>query len=151
MATSRQSITWHAQILPRATQKALAFFSEQAWLKRSNWYLAGGTALALQTGNRISYDLDFFSTQKHFKTRDVLSRLEQLDWETTDIEADTIYGTMLKAKVSFIAYPFFVPVEKPHWYGAIRVLDIKDVAVMKIIAISQRGRKRDFQSPASLR
>ena len=30
------------------------------------------------------------------------------------------------------------------WHGAIKVLQAKDIAVMKITAISQRGRKRDF-------
>ena len=48
------------------------------------------------------------------------------------------------AKVSFIAYPFFVPLEPFKPFGSIKVLSEKDIAVMKIIAISQRGRKRDF-------
>ena len=29
-----------------------------------NWYLAGGTALALQIGHRISFDFDLFSQHK---------------------------------------------------------------------------------------
>src|SRR3990167_6554620 len=51
---------WHYEILPRQTKKALMFLSEEKWLKESGWYLAGGTALALQAGNRKSLDLDFF-------------------------------------------------------------------------------------------
>ena len=46
--------------------------------------------------------------------------------------------------MSFIAYPFFIHKEPYHWYGCVRILDPRDIAVMKIIAISQRGRKRDF-------
>ncbi len=46
--------------------------------------------------------------------------------------------------MSFIAYPFFVPDDEFIKYGAINILSGRDVAVMKIVAISQRGRKRDF-------
>ena len=35
------------------------FLSEEKWFKESEWYLVGGTALALSTGNRKSLDLDF--------------------------------------------------------------------------------------------
>lgn len=57
---------------------------------------------------------------------------------------NSIYSTLFGAKVSFIAYPFFKPKQKPLFYGNIRVLDKVDIGVMKIIAVSQRGRKRDF-------
>lgn len=55
-----------------------------------------------------------------------------------------MYGTLYKTKVSFIAYPFFMPNQKLLLHGSIRVLGCVDIAVMKITAISQRGRKRDF-------
>ena len=57
---------------------------------------------------------------------------------------NTVYGELFGAKVSFVAYPFFVPKQNYLWYGSIKVLALKDIAVMKIIAVSQRGRKRDF-------
>ena len=56
----------------------------------------------------------------------------------------TVYGRLLGAKISFIAYPFFRAKEPYAWYGNVRVLTPPDIAVMKIIAISQRGKKRDF-------
>ena len=63
-----------------------------------------------------------------------------LDFE----KPNTLYGVLYKAKVSFIAYPFFVPKQKFLEYGFVKILDKTDIAVMKIIAVSQRGRKRDF-------
>ncbi|MEW6610136.1 MAG: nucleotidyl transferase AbiEii/AbiGii toxin family protein [Patescibacteria group bacterium] len=47
------------------------------------------------------------------------------------------------AKVSFIAYPFYKPI-KIFKCGAVSILSAQDIAAMKIEAISQRGRKRDF-------
>ncbi len=142
---SQQPVSWHFETLPSHTRKALEFLSAEKWLAASHWYLAGGTALALQTGNRKSFDLDFFTEEKNFDEKKLLARfLGNTNWFTDVEEKNTIYGELYKAKVSFIAYPFFVPQQKPLHYGVVCVLQQIDIAVMKIIAISQRGRKRDF-------
>lgn len=141
----KKQIEFHFETLPKATKKALDFLAVQKWLDNTKWYLAGGTALALSTGLRKSVDLDFFIKQKNIINDDLLINFEgNKDWETTINRKNTIYGVLLKAKVSFIAYPFFVPKQKMLEYGYIKILQPLDIAVMKIIAISQRGRKRDF-------
>lgn len=145
MDTTTKKIEWHYETLPRNTKKALDFFSTQKWLKNSDWYLAGGTALALQTGNRKSLDLDFFTEKENFNERNLLGHfLKNNDWQTDIEEKNTIYGQLFKAKISFIAYPFFIPAQKPLWHNNVKVLHAKDIGVMKITAISQRGKKRDF-------
>lgn len=60
MDTTSKKLNWHYETIPTYTKKALDFLSAEKWLKNSKWYLAGGTALALQSGNRKSFDLDFF-------------------------------------------------------------------------------------------
>ena len=137
-------MTWHTGALPKPTLEALDYFSRERWLDGSDWYLAGGTALALQVGHRSSEDLDFFISDKNFDLNDVLKHLSAPEWQTDFARAGTIWGSYRGAKVSFIAYPFFVPKEKMLAYGNISMLAIRDIAVMKIVAISQRGRKRDF-------
>src|SRR3989344_8611794 len=145
MDTSPRKLNWHYETLPRKTKRALDFLSGEKWLKKSEWYLAGGTALALQAGNRKSLDLDFFTEKENFNERNLLTHFSHnADWKTDIEEKNTIYGQLFKAKVSFIAYPFFLPKQKPLWHGNVRVLDKKDIGVMKITAMSQRGRKRDF-------
>ena len=64
--TSKYKIDSNFKIIPSETKKAFVFLSEQPWFANSHWYLAGGTALALQVGNRKSVDLDFFTTEKDF-------------------------------------------------------------------------------------
>lgn len=144
MATTYQIEKTALTILPKATQTALTFLSKQSWLKRSQWYLAGGTALALHMQHRVSVDLDFFTPQTDFAAGKLVSHFPTQAWETTIAREGTLYGKLYKAKVSFIAYPFFQQREPTAWYGNVRVLVPKDIAVMKIIAISQRGAKRDF-------
>ena len=131
--------------LPDETRKALDFLSGQEWFKNTNWYLAGGTALALQAGNRKSIDLDFFIKDKEFDNVDLIEKLSICDFLKIDInKKNTVYITLFSAKVSFIAYPFFIPQQDFIQYGSIKILEKTDIAVMKIVAISQRGRKRDF-------
>src|SRR3989338_8328402 len=65
-------------------------------------------------------------------------------WHTSLRAQGTLYGTLKGAKISFIAYPFFQP--SPHRIvcGHVPILLPPDIASMKIIAMSQRGKKRDF-------
>ncbi|KKP79780.1 MAG: hypothetical protein A2271_02255 [Candidatus Moranbacteria bacterium RIFOXYA12_FULL_35_19] len=142
---SRKQIEYNLDIIPAKTKKAFVFLSGQPWLSEGGWYLAGGTALALQTGNRKSVDLDFFTTKQKFNSKTLLNNFSNnKEWRTSFGEDNTIYGELSKAKISFIAYPFFVPKQEFIQYGSIKILQPRDIAVMKIIAISQRGRKRDF-------
>ena len=55
---------WRLETLPKATFKAFDYLSKGLLSTSENWYLAGGTALALQAGHRQSVDLDFFTQEK---------------------------------------------------------------------------------------
>lgn len=136
----------HFETLPTATKKAFLALSENAdWLNTGGWYLAGGTALALQVGHRTSVDLDFFTTEKNFDSEELERKLASIgDWKPDLTESGTLYGKFMGAKMSFIAYPHFHPSPNKLQYGALKLISPDDIAVMKIIAISQRGRKRDF-------
>lgn len=136
MATTNQKIIWHLDVLPRATKRALEYLSKQNWLKRSSWYLAGGTALTLQAGHRSSVDLDFFIPQSNFLVSRLLEHFRDDIWKTDILREGTVYGRLSGAKVSFIAYPFFVAKYLKHNYGAVHVLDERDIAAMKIVTIS---------------
>ena len=143
--TSQKSINWRYETLSRQTKKALDFLSAEKWIEKSEWYLAGGTALALYAGHRKSVDLDFFTEQVEFNNVDFLKNfINNKNWQATFDRKNTIYGKLFGAKVSFIAYPFFIPMQEKFQHGAVKILAPIDIAVMKIIAISQRGRKRDF-------
>lgn len=132
-------------ILPKSTKGAFLLSVNFNFLPCKKWYLAGGTALALQVGHRQSVDLDFFTSAPEFNETELERELTKIKgWSTTLREKGTIYGTLAGAKISFIAYPFFKPSTKKNKCGKICIIYPDDIAAMKIAAISQRGRKRDF-------
>jgi hypothetical protein len=134
----------YADVLPYETAEAFRACTRLDILEKE-WYLAGGTALALQVGHRQSVDLDFFTVKPDFGTEDMERMLIKAgDWVTTHIARGTLYGLLRGAKVSFIAYPFFRPSRAHVRCGSVRILTPEDIAAMKVIAISQRGKKRDF-------
>src|SRR3989338_1668245 len=113
----------HLEILPTATRKAFLKCTAITFFSDSPWYLAGGTALGLQVAHRQSVDLDFFTPQKFLsKSRLERQMIHYGDWATSFGDEGTLYGKFLKAKVSFIAYPYFRPSSEQLLCGTLRIL-----------------------------
>lgn len=109
----------------------------------SSFYLAGGTALAIQLGHRESIDLDWFSREdfSNSRVKESLSKLGQL--EVNSEEEGTLHGVLDGVKISFLRYPYenlFPLISFERTYLA----DERDIAAMKIDAVSSRGSRKDF-------
>ncbi len=106
--------------------------------------MAGGTALALQIGHRISYDLDFFSNQD-FQTESLISDIRKsgVPFQVISEAEGTLMAEVGGVKVSLFKYEYEF-MEKTIPFQGIELAGIMDIAAMKVIAISQRGTKRDF-------
>jgi hypothetical protein len=124
------------------TKKSLAILGEIGILKEC--YLAGGTALCLQFGHRISFDLDFF-TKEEFKPKILAQRIKKIfpEFKVDKLEWGTILGYLGKTRFSlfFYDYPLLF---KPLNFLGIKIAQSKDIAPMKIAEICERGTKRDF-------
>jgi len=113
------------------------------WSFTSSWYLGGGTALALQIGHRKSQDLDFFSREK-FDGEILLSEIGKTARLKVELlKEDTIVAYMNGVRFSLFYYPYRLIAGLKSWSG-INLSDVRDIAAMKLVAISQRGVKRDF-------
>jgi len=109
-----------------------------------NAVLAGGTALALRIGHRVSYDLDFF-TQRPLRIERLITQVRKAvgEFQVISEEEGALILDISGVKVSFFHYdyPFL---EETTRYAGVRIAGILDIASMKVIAISQRGARRDF-------
>jgi predicted nucleotidyltransferase component of viral defense system len=112
-----------------------------------NFALAGGTALALQLGHRISIDLDFF-TQEEFDSENLKLLIEN-HFEAINFATDKnslsayIKHESATVKVDFIRhnYPAFHKIINKD---NIRMYALEEIVAMKLNAIKNRGAKKDF-------
>jgi len=109
----------------------------------SNLRLAGGTALALQIGHRKSIDIDLFGklTADDFSITNQLIKIGTVTTlsKSTNIKVLLVNGI----KVDLVNYPY--PwLEKQEIYDSLRLAGKKDIAAMKLAAITGRGTKKDF-------
>jgi len=129
------------QTLPEPTRSYLALLAEKGLSKP--FYLAGGTAVALYLGHRISVDLDFFSSQ-HFDTVILDEKLQDISGYRRDrLSEDTLLGAFDNLRVSFFWYRYQI-LEQPISVLETQIMSLQDLAAMKIEAIAQRNTKRDF-------
>ncbi|MBI5358581.1 nucleotidyl transferase AbiEii/AbiGii toxin family protein [Candidatus Amesbacteria bacterium] len=108
-----------------------------------NAYLAGGTALTLQLGHRISIDLDFF-TPEAFDEKILASSLGEFPQFIQEGTAwRTVWGKVGETKFSLFYYKYPL-IGDILMFENLCLASKKDIAAMKIHAVSDRGTKRDF-------
>ncbi len=111
--------------------------------KLTDFFLVGGTALALQLGHRISIDLDFFSV-KPLKTNELIGVLEkEYNAEIFQLTDNAIVGKVKGVKIDFIAHQYPL-LNELKMENDIRLSSLEDIAAMKLNAIKNRGSKKDF-------
>jgi len=116
-------------------------------LLNGDYYLAGGTALALQIKHRESLDFDLFRNEeiKFSLKRRILKGFED-DAPQTLVDTSDELSVVLKKeiKLTFVAYwwdPIFPLVKLP---GIVPLLSVKDIATTKAYALGRRGNYRDY-------
>jgi hypothetical protein len=140
MTDDAQESAWHPEVITSSTEQTLHDLSISSL---GDFYLAGGTGLALQFGHRSSEDLDFF-TKDLFDEEALIQRVQQTPGFSVVAKAPaTVHANIRETKVSFLGYdyPVLFPLAR---FLEVRIADARDIACMKISAIASRGTKRDF-------
>ncbi len=126
------------------TKKQKEILKNLSFINKYNFYLTGGTALALQIGHRTSLDFDFF-TEKNFNPQNLISEFEKKfkKVKTLELDKDTLILNVNNVKLSFFKYPYKLLFPLLNFNG-IKLASIEDISATKIIALTQRGTKKDF-------
>ena len=112
----------------------------------NNFYLVGGTALALYYGHRLSIDLDLFSTTS-FANEDIILALEKNITGFSYRNASNPVGLFCmieNVKVDFIKHHHHPLIDEHLLIDGIRMLTPREIMAMKVAAILKRGVKKDF-------
>ena len=110
-----------------------------------DYYLAGGTALALQIGHRVSVDFDFFSKEeipisllfklekifKDFKREIIINNPEQLTVKLSGIN------------LTFVKYPFPLIFRLKEYLG-VKMLCVEEIAATKAYVLGRRATMKDY-------
>ncbi|MEX0670316.1 MAG: nucleotidyl transferase AbiEii/AbiGii toxin family protein [Pirellulales bacterium] len=141
----------HKDVLPPVQQACLAALGPVA--DSLGFHLAGGTAVAIYLGHRQSIDFDWFTAEFPFEAAELAGVLHErsVDFRATSLARRTVHGKSAGVRVSFLEFraPMLKPLVSWPEFGC-RLASIDDLAAMKLLAVSQRGTKKDFIDVNSL-
>ena len=105
--------------------------------------LVGGTALALQLGHRKSIDLDFFGSVDA-SLQEIASALSTFASVSPLSESSMKRFLIVDGvKVDVVNYPYSW-IDEPVIEDGVALAGIKDIAAMKLSAITNGGTRKDF-------
>ena len=101
-----------------------------------DFYLAGGSAAALY--------LDFFTEHESYESEPLIQSIQSVgNLKLQQQSRGTLVGLLDNVQISFFTYPYAL-LEVPGNLEGVRIASLLDISLMKFIAISQRGKMRDF-------
>jgi predicted nucleotidyltransferase component of viral defense system len=134
----------HWEAAPDGMQDVLRSISTA--LSETDFYLAGGTALALLEGHRVSADLDLFSPSfDDPEAAHMTIKEAHPEAVVTSISPRTLYLHIQGTTVSLFgySYPLIASLLQPD-ESLLPLASREDVVAMKLAAIASRGSKKDF-------
>ena len=130
----------HKEILNNKQLELLPLIKE---FKRE-FYLVGGTAIALYLGHRRSIDFDLFKPTK-FNAKKILSKIDtsKLHYKVTRNVSEQLNLLINEVKFTFFEYPF--PISHTNTFDkTIQLPSLLDLAAMKAYALSRRSKWKDY-------
>ena len=110
----------------------------------NNYYLCGGTAIALHIGHRRSIDFDLFSISQinHKKILDIftLNNLKPIITRRVEEQLNLIVN---EVKITFYNYPFDIEANI-NFDNIINIPALKELAAMKAYALGRRAKWKDY-------
>lgn len=130
-----------AGTIPKSAQTTLALLGESRVVKDA--YLAGGSALALHFGHRLSIDFDFFTPQKFdpVKLGKSLSKIGKFEQDLA--KGISLIGAFNGVKLSYFGYNYPL-ISTFSSFLNVNIAGVADIAAMKIVVLMDRGTKKDF-------
>jgi hypothetical protein len=108
------------------------------------YYLVGGTAIALHIGHRRSIDFDLFK-KSSINHKNNLSKINQSGFHciVTRRVTEQMNVTINEVKFTFYEYPF--DIDAPvRFEGNIKMPTLLDLAAMKAFALGRRSKWKDY-------
>ena len=130
----------HKEILSKSQVELLTLLKQ--FLRE--YYLVGGTAIALYIGHRRSIDFDLFkySTIKHSGNLKKISSFKY-PYQITRRVTEQMNLTINEVKVTFYQYPYKIDAQS-RFEDIFRMPELVDLAAMKAYALGRRSKWKDY-------
>jgi len=128
----------HLEILSSEQLELLPILAQ---FKRE-YYLVGGTAIALHIGHRESIDFDLFKASS-IRKKDIYSKLKNLDYKISFADYNQVNMNAKGVKITFFSFPYKVPVTC-ELNKALKFPDLLTLAAMKAFALGRRAKWKDY-------
>ena len=131
----------HSEVLTEKQRKLLPLIR----LFSNDYYLVGGTAIALYIGHRRSIDFDLFTTQD-IKRKSIRNLIDKSGFTVDNLlyEAfDQIHLVVNSVKITFFNFPHKI-VHSMDFDGIIKIPTLLDLAAMKTYALGGRAKWKDY-------
>ena len=113
--------------------------------------LVGGTALALHLGHRVSVDLDIFGKWNYSDGLDAaLATVGRVVRESGSQNGKMAFYYVDDVKVDCVSYEMYGWLDPAIEEEGVRIASVRDIAAMKINAVTNRGTRKDFVDVARL-
>jgi hypothetical protein len=109
---------------------------------KREYYLVGGTAIALHIGHRESIDFDLFKASS-IRKKDLYSKLKNLDYKVSFADYNQVNMNAKGVKITFFSFPYKVPVTC-ELNKALKFPDLLTLAAMKAFALGRRAKWKDY-------
>ena len=131
----------HKDILTAKQVKLLPLIREFS----RDYYLVGGTAIALYLGHRRSIDFDLF-TSGQIKKLSIKKVIDRHSYPVSNIlfeDTEQLHLVIDGVKLTFFSYPYLI--DTPAVFERIvRIPDLLTLAAMKAYALSGRAKWKDY-------
>lgn len=102
--------------------------------------------MALHLGHRRSVDLDWFTAERLPDPLSLAQHLREIPvtFVAEQVAPGTLHGSARGVRLSLLEYRYRLLGSLCPWQRSARLASRRDLAAMKIAAVSQRGAKKDF-------
>lgn len=113
-------------------------------LFKREFYLVGGTAIALQIGHRRSIDFDLFKISP-FVSSKILRKIEsaKFSYNVTRRVSEQLNLIVNSVKITFFQYPYKIEANQ-HFEKIVKMPDLLTLSAMKAFALGRRSKWKDY-------
>ncbi|MCL6462307.1 Nucleotidyl transferase AbiEii toxin, Type IV TA system [Flavobacterium micromati] len=128
----------HLEILSKEQKELLPVLSSF----KKEYYLVGGTAIALHIGHRESIDFDLFK-EKNIRKKDLYFKLNSINYKVSFADYNQVNMISKGVKITFFSFPYYIPTDcivKNY----LKMPDLLTLAAMKAFALGRRAKWKDY-------